>query len=125
MSEMYCDLQTETQTSHVMLHHWWAAVDRLNNTFHSETYTREKIIEKVSWLGLVNTIAVDINNDEEDPQDPELLEELDGVIDRYITKAENYPDLKKTGEDLRKRIHTVGFQSASSLLLIAKKPPER
>ena len=123
--EMYRDHQTETRKTHVLLHHWWAAVDRLNHTFHSETYTREQIIAMVYWLGLVNTREVELIFDEDSPNDPELLKELDGIIDRYITKAEGNNDLQHEGEELRERVHTVGFQSASSLLILGSKPPER
>jgi SAM-dependent methyltransferase len=123
--EMYRDHQTETRTTHVLLHHWWAAVDRLSGIFHAETCTRAEIIEMVSWLCLVNTRELDMNIDDDDPGDPELIQELDGIIDRYITKADANTDLKQKGEELRKRVHTVGFQSAYSLLLIAQKPPER
>ena len=30
--EMFRDGQTEAQQTHVMLHHWWAAVDRISDT---------------------------------------------------------------------------------------------
>jgi SAM-dependent methyltransferase len=39
VNEMYRDGQSETQTTHVLLHHWWAAVNRLRGEVHRETRT--------------------------------------------------------------------------------------
>jgi len=52
VAEMYRDGQSETQLTHVMLHHWWAAIDRLRGTVHRETYTRGEVIDLVNDLDL-------------------------------------------------------------------------
>ena len=51
VSEMYRDDQSEAQMTHVLLHHWWGAVDRMNGIFHNETYLREELVDLVNGLG--------------------------------------------------------------------------
>src|SRR4030042_393167 len=45
IAEMYQDGQCETQLTHVMLHHWWAAVDTAEGIIHHETFTRQQVVE--------------------------------------------------------------------------------
>src|SRR3989304_4786817 len=52
VSEMYRDGQTEEQLTHVLLHHWWAAVDTAQGVTHDETYTREQLVSITTTLNL-------------------------------------------------------------------------
>ena len=72
--EMYRDSQTETQMTHVQLHHWWGEVDRAQGIFHNETFKREEIVEIVAGLGLVEMRMQDLSDSCENPHDPEILE---------------------------------------------------
>ena len=119
--EMYRDGQTETQLTHVQLHHWWAAVDRTQGVVHNETYTRGEIADIVAGLGLQDAATHDLNELEGDPRDPEAGKQLNDIIDRYIQRAAGHPDLQQRGEELRKRVQEIGFHSAASLLAIGKK----
>ncbi len=119
--EMYCDNQTETQLTHVNLHHWWGEVDRLNDVFHNSTYTRQALLDMVNSLGLRGMVMNDIINLEDDPRDPAILTELEPIFERYIQRAASRPDLVKQGEALRQRVKEVGFHSASELLIIGRK----
>jgi SAM-dependent methyltransferase len=119
--EMYCDNQTETQLTHVYLHHWWAAVDSLNGIFHHETWQRREICEILTGLGLSGLTVYDLPHPEENPKNPELLTELNPIIDRYIQHAEGHPELQARGEELRQRMRDVGFHKATVLLAIGKK----
>ena len=74
--EMYCDNQTETQMTHVQLHHWWGEVDRAQGIFHNETFKREEIVEMVAGLGLVEIRMQDLSDSCENSHDPEILETL-------------------------------------------------
>jgi len=121
VSEMYCDNQTETQMSHVLLHHWWAAVDRANGIVHNETYQRSNIIKLVTDLGLSRIGWHDVSHLEDDPKSDEIIQQLDPVIDRYIQRSEGYPDLQATGEELRRRVREVGFHGATNLIGIGIK----
>jgi ubiquinone/menaquinone biosynthesis C-methylase UbiE len=121
VSEMYCGGQTETQMTHVHLHHWWAAVDTVNGVTHHQTYRREQLVELVSGLGLKETALYDLSDTNDDPRNPEISAELNPVFDRYIQRAEGHPDLQARGEELRKRVAKIGFHSASTLVIVAKK----
>ncbi len=121
VSEMYCDEQTETQMTHVLLHHWWGAVDRVNGIAHRETYQRSEILELVRDLRLGNITLCDLSDLDSDPKDPALLTELDPVFERYIQRAEGRPDLQQQGAELRKRVETVGFHSATTLMVMGQK----
>jgi ubiquinone/menaquinone biosynthesis C-methylase UbiE len=121
VSEMYRDGQTETQMTHVLLHHWWGAVDRVNGIVHRETYRRNEIIELVRDLGLGSETLHDLSERDSDPKDPAILAELDPVFERYIQRAEGHPDLQRQGEQLRRRVEEIGFQSATTLIMIGQK----
>lgn len=119
--EMYCDDQTETQMTHVELHHWWADVDRTQGICHNETFRRDDLIKTGTGLGLSQMQWHDLSELGENPRDPEILAHLNPVIDRYIKNAEGYSELQARGEALRERLETVGFDGASSLLIIGTK----
>lgn len=121
VSEMYCDDQTETQMTHVLLHHWWGAVDNINGIVHRETYQRSELLELFRALGLKDEILYDLSDLDSDPRDPALLAELEPVFERYIQRAEGHPDLQSRGEELRKRVEEIGFHSATTLMMIGQK----
>ena len=124
ISEMFRDGQSETQLTHVYLHHWWAAVDAADGITHHETFTRQQIIDLAGRLNLHGLKWVDAKDLESDPMDPDLVRELDGVIDRYIQRSQALnggAELCRRGEELRQRVHAVGFHGASSLFMIGKK----
>jgi SAM-dependent methyltransferase len=121
VSEMYRDGQTETQMTHVHLHHWWAAVDTVNGVTHHDTYRRDELVGLASGLGLKELALYDLSDLEENPKDPEILAELNPVFERYIGRAEGHPDLQSHGEELRRRVAEIGFHSASTLVMIGRK----
>jgi SAM-dependent methyltransferase len=124
ISEMYRDDQSETQLSHVYLHHWWAAVDTAEGITHYETFTRNQVTAIIERLGLQRLSYFDLRDLESDPKDPELIRELDGIIDRYFQRAQNVGEarlLHQRGEELRQRVHEVGFHGATTLLAIGEK----
>jgi SAM-dependent methyltransferase len=121
VSEMYRDGQTETQMTHVHLHHWWAAVDTVNGVAHHETYRRDELVGWVSGLGLKGVAQYDLSDLSEDPKSPEISAELNPVFERYIQRAEGHPDLQARGEALRQRVTEIGFHSATTLVAIGRK----
>jgi hypothetical protein len=118
---MYRDGQTETQMTHVLLHDWWGAVDSVNGVVHRATYHRDEILEMAAGLGLGSEALYDLCDLEPDPKDPEILQELDPVFERYFQRAEGYPDLQARGRELRRRVEDIGFHSATTLLLVGQK----
>ena len=124
IGEMYRDGQTETQLSHVLLHHWWAAIDTADGIFHLETFTRQQLVDITSKLGLHNLEYYEIVDLDSNPKESELLQELDKIIDHYKQRAQNLDGgtkLSQQGEELRLRVHEIGFHGASSLLVIGTK----
>jgi len=122
LTEMYCNGQTETQLTHVLLHHWWAAVDRAGGIVHNETYRREQLLDMFKGLNLDNAVLNDLSDTDDDPRQPEILASLEPVIDRYSQRAEGHIDLQTHGEELRQRLRQIGFHGATSLLAIGTKP---
>jgi hypothetical protein len=73
-------------------------------------------------LGLSDLDIRTLSDTSDDPKQPENLAGLEGVIDRYIQRAEGHPNLQARGEELRQRVRQVGFHGAASLLAIGTKP---
>ena len=124
ISEMYRDRQADTQHTHVDLHHWWAAVDTAEGILHHETYTRRDIVAITEKLDLKSRRYYDLKDLETNPMDPELIQDLDGIIDQYLHRAvrlKGGTELQQRGESLRQRLHQVGFHGATSLFMIGKK----
>jgi SAM-dependent methyltransferase len=120
--EMYRDGQTETQQTHVMLHHWWAAVDRLRGVSHRETYTRSEVIELIEALGLLNLRLHDEADLDDEPTAPKVIARLRTGIDDYLVHAAGHPDLLAEGAATRERLNGVGFHLATVLVALGEKP---
>jgi ubiquinone/menaquinone biosynthesis C-methylase UbiE len=123
ISEMYRDDQSETQKTHVALHHWWAAVDTANGIVHHETYTRQEIVDLVGKIGLQSVGYYDLIDIKANPKDPELVADLDGIIDHYIQRAQakqSQVELVQRGEQLRRMVHEVGFHGATTLFVLGR-----
>ena len=118
--EMCRDGQAEPQLTHVELHHWWAAIDTLDGKVHRETFPRAEVMGLIASLGLSDLRVDDIADTETDPMSHETAEELDPVIDRYIGLADGHPDLQARGEELRRRLHDVGFLVATSVFAVGR-----
>jgi ubiquinone/menaquinone biosynthesis C-methylase UbiE len=120
LAEMYCDGQSETQLTHVQLHHWWAAVDRAGGITHNETYRRAQLAALLAgWQDLA---LFDLSDTSADPRNPDILAELTPVFERYLQRAEGHPELQARGEQLHKRVEEVGFHAATTLLALGVKP---
>lgn len=120
VNEMYRDGQSETQTTHVLLHHWWASVGTLRGEVHRETYRRDEIVEIVEGLGLAAIRFFDLADPDEDPHDPETVAELEATIDHYAALAEGHPQLQACGKALRTRLREVGVRGATQLVAIGR-----
>ena len=124
IAEMVCDHQTETQLTHVYLHHWWAAIDTALGNLHRETFTRQHILDLVAELNLRDCRFYDYADLARDPFDAENRIRLDAAIDLYGERAQSLPNalaLCARGEELRARVCTIGFHSATILIVIGKK----
>jgi ubiquinone/menaquinone biosynthesis C-methylase UbiE len=125
VAEMYRDNQTEAQMTHVLMHHWWGMVDTAKGVVHNETYTRQQLLDIVSGLGLQEVAIHDLSDLSEDPKAPETIQYLTNATNQYFQRIEGLPgkaDLRARGLELLERLNAVGFHSATSLLVISKKP---
>ncbi len=124
ISEMYRDGQSEPQMTHVNLHHWWGAVDTAQGVCHNETYTRQEMLTIAEGIGLSGWEFHDVAYLDDDPKGPEILQQLNSVIDQYIQKAQGLPSQEAQqarGEELRQRVSEVGFHGATALVAIGEK----
>ncbi len=124
INEMYQDGQSETQQTHVSLHHWRAEIDRAEGVYHRETYTRQELIGIIEKVSLSSKEYYDLADVDTNPKEAEIIRDLDGIIDWYLERTQRLKDgmaLRKCGQQLRERLHTVGFQAASSILMIGRK----
>jgi SAM-dependent methyltransferase len=124
VQEMYQDNLTEEQKTHMLIHHWWAAVDRARGITHNDTYTRRALLDLIGVATLTGTITFDYTDLESDPKDAALLTHLRGTLERYRAYAKEVPhsdDLLARADDLARRLDTVGFRSATVLIVLGQK----
>ena len=122
IDEMYRDHQTEKQLSVVFLHDWWADIDTSLGINHNHTFRRYEIISMIDQLDLSDTRYEEIINNEY--KESELIQIGERGIDQYYQRAQDLPnfnELKVRGEQLRQRLHNVGAQLATTLLIVGKK----
>lgn len=119
--EMFRDGQTETQQTHVMLHHWWAAIDRLGGTVHRPTYNRDEVVDLVNDLDLAQLSLRDDSSLDSDPKDPEQVAQIRSSIDKYIDRATGHADLLAEGVEIRERLLRVGLHWATVLVAVGEK----
>lgn len=118
LTEMYCDQQSETQRTHVLLHHWWAAIDSAEGICHNVTFSRAELVNMLQAMPL-DWHFEDQSDLEEDPLDAEGIRQIDAVIDQYEKRAEPLSaaaDLIRRGEELRRRLHAIGVHGATQLI---------
>ena len=124
INEMYCDDQNEAQMSHVLLHHWFAKIDKIHGRYHDDTFSIKQIEKIVNNLKLSNIEVIDYFWPIPDPKDTTMLEERIKLIDIGLKQLEkkNEPEaLKIEGEKIRKHIRKNGFAPASSLFVVGTK----
>lgn len=124
INEMICNDLTDQQQTHMLLHHWWAEIDRALGVDHYPTYSREQLVAMVNDLGLTQAAFYDFASQEGDPHDPEQAAFLRSRIDLYLDRAKDLPDYaayRARGEELAQRLDKVGFRSATDLIVIGQK----
>ncbi len=122
ISEMLKDTENPLQLSHVLVHHWWAEVDRLEGIVHKETFAREYIESEIGKLGL-RKVDILIEDESED-SDRQTKERFVEIINDYIKKAHMVSSgngLVDRGHELIDRINTIGLAGAPQLIAVCKK----
>jgi ubiquinone/menaquinone biosynthesis C-methylase UbiE len=124
VSEMYSDNQSELQMTHVLLHHWWADVDRISDIPHHHTFKRQELIDMVEKLGLKNLEIMEYDEDKDLSGDKETMSYLLDATDDYLSRIESKPEHKElyqTGIDLKKRLSKTGIAWAKGLAIWGEK----
>ena len=115
--EMIRDGQSETQLTHVLLHHWWAAVDQTLGITHNQTFTRAQLAELLDGLGLQEVQIHEINETEPDPLDgrPRRVHQLQrrhralpGRRRQHRVVAGRAPGDREAAMDAKKKLEEAG-----------------
>jgi SAM-dependent methyltransferase len=123
--EMHRDVTTEAQRTTASLHTWAAAVDLALGLPHYPTLTRQQIVDRVGALGLCHVSVYDWVDEDTDPLVEERLTSLEGVLDRYLAKAQGlpeYPEIEAQATALRRRLREVGAQGEPRVAIVGQKP---
>jgi ubiquinone/menaquinone biosynthesis C-methylase UbiE len=118
--EMYTDRQTPAQQTHTLLHQWWGKIDTLEGVWHNSPFKRSEMIRFLKETGIEHWEYFDEADLSGDPLDLELVSQLGKIIEDYQGKTKD-ETLIAEGKTLRRRVHEMGFQSASEFLAIGKK----
>jgi ubiquinone/menaquinone biosynthesis C-methylase UbiE len=122
--ETHRDVQAEPQLTDMYIHHWVAEVDSTLGLTHNRTFARQELVDLVEPLGLRNVVFHEVSNTDLDPMDKLAITESEGIIDRYIRRAEGVSAcsrLRQRGQELRRRLHRVGVQWEPELIIIGQK----
>jgi len=122
--EMFRNNQNSTQLTHVLLHHWWAQVNRLEGIAHFPTMTRSEILYHVKKLGLRDMDALDYADPNADPKDAKTLDHIAEITNEYLAKIKGIPEhagLYRDGISLLERARKIGFTWATELVVIGAK----
>jgi SAM-dependent methyltransferase len=117
--EMYRDGQGEPERTHVLLHHWAAAIDRAHGIVHRRTYRRHEI-ELLAREGGLRHVLVADEDDDSDPIDPATIDAVERVIDRQLERAGDDRTLRARGEEIRRRLRDVGIRGARSIVVVGR-----
>ncbi len=115
--------QTEAQQTHILLHHWWAAIDRALGYVHNPTFGRAELIDLVVTTGL-DWSFWDTAQLDDDPRDPGRIRRLRARLADDLRRARDLPDYDDRlaqAAVYQRRLDEVGIQSATSLLAIGRK----
>ncbi|WP_119072408.1 class I SAM-dependent methyltransferase [Aggregatilinea lenta] len=124
IGDMYSDNQTETQMTHVLAHHWWARIDAALGIDHTETYTRQQIVDLVEGMGLSRVEYYDYADLGGEATDIARTEFTKRQIARYLDKAKDLPNfdaIQAEAEVLLRRLDEVGVHGATMLFAIGEK----
>ncbi len=126
INEMVSDELSPAQISHKLIHHFAAKLDRINNVFHNDTYTKEEISRLIEDSSFEIVKYTDYSFNQEDPKNPELIQYFVDYIERlhnmvrekeYNKNTEYFDEL----ENIKKYIEINGYASATSVFYVLKK----
>lgn len=123
--ETHQDVESEPERTDMLLHHWVAKIDRLLDSYHAVTYTRDEILSLAGRLRLSDLRAYDVRSNDSDPFDVEAVQSTERTVDHYLRAATRFPDhpaLRESAGELRRRLRDVGIQWEPEIFVIGRKP---
>ena len=125
VNEMAKDHLTNAQTSHRLLHHFAADIDKANGIFHDDTMTKKQIIlflETYSKESLVEIWPMSVDKQEASTQEDiqRLIHTIDVLLSR-VKDSSYQQKLKTKANRIKNHIRKYGFDSATSYFVILKK----
>ncbi|MCK8058350.1 MULTISPECIES: class I SAM-dependent methyltransferase [unclassified Fusibacter] len=121
--EMISDDLSVKQQTHMFLHHYWAQIDMFNGITHKVTYSRTQLDDLFNTYGqLMNVHSSEVEKNVEETE--ELLVSLKESVRRYQDKTLEFSDADyyiRKGNQLIQRIEQIGFDLATSYLLVFQK----
>ena len=136
IQELYSDGDmTEAQRVDELDHEWCAKIDSLLGITHNKAFTRQRIMNLASGLGLrdfevfdadrpMDCLFCERNQLCEDPKKQAEFHDLIGRVDETYERIKEYPDrevrnrIKEEGEMIKKAIAMSGSASAPYLFII-------
>ena len=123
--ETHRNAESEPERSDMLLHHWVAKIDRLLDSYHATTYTRNEVLDLAGRLRLSDVRTYDVRNDDSDPFDAEAVQSTERTIVRYLQAAASLPNfsaLQEGARELRHRLRDIGIQWEPEVFIIGCKP---
>ena len=122
--EQYRDKQTERQRAWIDFHHWFAEVDSALGVTHNQTLTRQEIVDAVSALPLTAVQTFEVPPTAANPMVDSRINRIDERFASVLERAESLPNfasIKAAGESIVKRLHELGVEQATRLLIVGRK----
>jgi SAM-dependent methyltransferase len=122
VAEMHRETSTAAQETHMLLHHWWAACDRLLGRSHGDTFTRRELRSLLEGIRPSGLLVEEQDVGGHDPHDPGVIAGLEASTDRYLQRLVEHgeaEELRKRGLGLRCRLREEGFSPAPRVILLA------
>lgn len=121
INEMFCDNQSNSQLSHVYLHHYIAEIDTIKGGTHNSTYKKQELIDivKNEDFNIIKTLEfkeASIGNKEDEIQSIKSL--LDKSLEA-MEEHERYDEFNDRAIDIKEHIDKYGIAGATQLILIA------
>lgn len=112
VAEMHGDGPSEAAQIGIDLHRWAAAIDTAAGQFHGQTLSRDSLLGLLRGWDWKRVEIQEWVEAEAQAMDSAGLEQLDGMIRKFIERARDLgaeASLCEQGEDLRTRIREVGL----------------
>jgi len=123
--EMRNDVSSDEKMTHVLMHHWWAEIDRLDNIDHYPTFSGQQLEAMTHSLALDNPETIPLITDPELPENNPGYDALEKICRDYLARIGTRADsdrLIREGNQILERIKQIGLCWADRLCFMGHKP---